>query len=268
MLLAAWSVGAAVTGRIAWQRWKRFRCLLAHAGSAPPEWQTLAERLAAELSLRQPPEVLAGPGLLPPLVVPGLRRARLLLPTDLMERLSGPQRLVLVLHELIHIQRRDHLVRLLETVVRVAYWWLPVLSLVGRQMRACEEACCDEAVLDRQPDARRDYARLLLDVLDFVAPAPPAVEQATAMSSASDLERRLRAILDDSPRAPARWSVGAVAVGLACTIVPCGLHYDWARALIPAARSAEREPPTAPTPSPNGEREPALRKLDGCCCPS
>jgi beta-lactamase regulating signal transducer with metallopeptidase domain len=267
MLLAAWSVGAAVTGRIAWRRWQRFRSLLAHAVPAPPEWQALAERLSEELSLRHPPEVLAVPGPLPPLVLPGCHRPRLLLPMDLMDRLTGPQRTVLVLHELIHIQRRDHLVRLLELAVRMAYWWLPVVSLVGRQMRACEEACCDDAVLARQPQARRDYARLLLDVLDFVAPVPPAVEQVTAMSSATDLERRLRSILDASPRTPPRWTVGAVAVGLACALVPCGLHYDWARVLAPTARSAEREPLTAPTPSPDGDREAAPTKFD-CCCPS
>jgi beta-lactamase regulating signal transducer with metallopeptidase domain len=267
MLLAAWGVGAAVMSRIAWCRWKRFRSLLAHAVPAPPEWQALADRLAAELALRQPPEVLAVPGPLPPMVVPGSHRPRLLLPMDLMDRLTDAQRTVLVLHELIHLQRRDHLVRLLELAVRVAYWWLPGLSVLGRQLRACEEACCDDAVLARQPHARRDYARLLLDVLDFVAPAPRAVEQATAMSSATDLERRLRAILDTSPRTPPRWPVGAVAVGLACALVPCGLHYDWARALAPAGRAAEREPLTAPTPSPNGDREAPPTKLD-CCCPS
>ena len=262
MLLAAWSVGVAATGWTAWRRWQRFRSLLAHAVPASPEWQALATRLSAELSLRRPPELLAVPGLLPPLVVPGRHRPRLLLPMDFMDQLTSTQRTVLVLHELIHLQRRDHLVRLLELVVRVAYWWLPVMSVISRQLRICEESCCDAAVVARQPQARRDYARLLLDVVDFVAPAPPAIEHATAMNSANDLERRMRAILDTSPRTPPRWPIGVFAVGLACALVPCGLHYDWMRA--PAAPSVAREP--APTRSPDGDPKVDPARIG--CCPS
>src|SRR5688500_1972047 len=36
ILLAAWLVGAAATGRAAWCRWARFRHLMAHAVPAPP----------------------------------------------------------------------------------------------------------------------------------------------------------------------------------------------------------------------------------------
>jgi bla regulator protein BlaR1 len=265
ILLAAWSVGAAATGWAAWRRWTRFRHLLAHAVPAPAEWQSLTARLSTELSLRRPPEILVVPGRLPPLVVPGRRRPRLLLPMALMGRLTGAQRTVLLLHELIHLQRRDHLVRLLELAVRVVYWWLPVVSLISRQLRTCEESCCDAAVVAWQPQARRDYARLLLDVVDFVAPPPRALEHATAMNSAHDLERRLRAILGTSPRTPPKWPVGVFAVGLACAIVPCELHYDWVRAPAPAA-SAAREPATGPTPLSNGDRDGDPPKV--FCCPS
>ncbi|HEV3262043.1 MAG TPA: M56 family metallopeptidase, partial [Gemmataceae bacterium] len=174
-------------------------------------------------------------------------------------------RTVLILHELIHIQRRDHLVRMLELAVRVAYWWLPMVSLIGRQMRACEEACCDAAVVARKPQARRDYARLLLDVLDFAAPPTRAVEQATAMNSAHDLERRLRTILGTSPGTPGRWPVAVFAVALACAILPCELRYDWVRGLAPVATSAEREPATSPTGLPKGDREGDPPRMLGCC---
>src|SRR5262249_36589333 len=152
---AGWLFGAAATGLTAWCRWRRFRRLMAHAVPAPPEWHSLAARLSAGLSLL-PPEILAVPGRLPPLVVPGWHRSRMLLPAALMCRLDGPQRTGLLLHELIHLKRRDHLVRMLELAVSVVYWWLPVVSLIGRQMRACEESCCDAAVVAHEPQARRD----------------------------------------------------------------------------------------------------------------
>lgn len=272
ILLAAWMVGVGATGWTAWRRWARFRLLLAHAIPAPPEWQTLAARLSAELSLACPPEVLAVPGRLPPLVVAGRRGPSMLLPLDLIGGLGDLQKEALLLHELVHIQRRDHLVRMLELTVRVAYWWLPFVGPVGRHLRGCEEAYCDAAVLAHLPQARRDYACLLLDVLDFVTPLPrQSVVQVTAMSAAHDLERRLRAILDTTQgtrrRLPAiSFATGALATGLACAIMPCELHYDFVGRPAPASLSAEPEPTSGETclPAVDSERQ----RLATMCCPS
>jgi hypothetical protein len=237
---------------------------LTNTSPVPPEWQALAARLGSELALRCPPEVLAVPGRLPPLIVPGRLRPRLLLPMALLDRLNASQRIALLLHELIHIKRGDHLVRMLELMVGVAYWWLPVVSLIGRQLRGCEEACCDAAVVAHLPQARRAYAELLLDVLDFVNPLPgQAVQQVTAMS-AGDVEQRLRAILDAAPGTRRVWPAGALVMGLACAILPCELHYDFVGR--PVTNSAVREPAAGKMPLPG----------DGCdgeppkifCCPS
>ena len=116
------------------------------------------------------------PGRLPPLVVAGWRRPRILLPRDLIYRLNGSQRKALLMHELVHVQRLDHLVRILESAVRLIYWWFPLVHSIGRRLRDCEETCCDAAVLARLPQSRRNYARLLLDVIDFAE--PPTVSQA------------------------------------------------------------------------------------------
>jgi beta-lactamase regulating signal transducer with metallopeptidase domain len=269
ILLAAWSAGAGTTAWLTWRRWARFRRLMAHARPAPAEWQSLAARLSSKLSMRGPPEILAVPGRLPPLVVPGRFRARLLLPMDLLGQLNEPQRSALLLHELVHIKRGDHLVRLLELTVRVAYWWLPIAGAIGRQLRACEETTCDAAVVAQAPEARRDYARLLLDVIDFAGSARgQVVPQATAMSAADNLETRLRAILAPTRgTARARLS-GVFAVGLASAILPCALHYDLGGGSMPAATSAGHEPAAGATLSPAGGREGEPFKVSGCCSPS
>jgi beta-lactamase regulating signal transducer with metallopeptidase domain len=266
LLLVVWSAGAGATGWTAWRRWTRFRRLLAHASPAPPEWQALAARLASELAIRRPPEILAVPGRLPPLVVPGRCRPRILLPMALMGRLNASQRVALLLHELVHIKRGDHWVRMLELTVGVAYWWLPIVGSIGRQLRACEETCCDASVVAHLPQARREYARLLLDVIDFANPLPRQAVQATAMSAANDLEQRLRTILDATQGTQHRWPAGAFALGLACAILPCELHYGFVGRRAPTATSAEREPAAGTTrlPSSDPEGEPSAV----FCCPS
>jgi beta-lactamase regulating signal transducer with metallopeptidase domain len=214
------------------------------------------------LSIRVPPEVLAVPGRLPPLVVPGWRRARLLLPADLLDQLDEPQRTVLLLHELAHIKRRDHLVRLLEVAVTVLYWWLPGVGAIGRRLRACEEACCDAAVVARLPDARRDYARLLLDVIDFLDSPHCVAPHATAMSAADDLEARLRGILDPARTARGTPLAGVLAVGLACAVLPCELRYEFTPRPAPVTPAVDGDPETcAPPPVKDAD----VHKWVGCC---
>ena len=254
VLLGAWSVGAGVTAWVAWRRWARFRRLVAHASPVSPEWQSLATHLATELSIRCPPEVLAAPGRLPPLVVPGRARPLLLLPMALMGQLSASQRSALLLHELVHLKRGDHLVRMLELAVGVVYWWLPIVGLIGRQLRTCEETCCDAAVVAHLPESRRDYAQLLLDVLDFVSPLPgQAVQQATAMGAAKDLEQRLLAILNAPQKSRRTWPAVVFAVGLACVLLPCELHYEFVGWPVPAATSAGQEPGDGATGLPSDD---------------
>jgi beta-lactamase regulating signal transducer with metallopeptidase domain len=266
LLLAIWSAGASATGWTAWRRWTGFRRLVADARLAPEEWQLLAAQMAAELSLRRVPEVLVVPGRLPPLVVPVVRRPRILLPAGLLDRLSFSQREALLLHELVHLQRRDHVVRLLELFVGIAYWWLPIVGSIGRRLRACEETCCDAAVVALMPQARRDYARLLLDVVDFADPLPrPAAAHATAMSAAQELEQRLRGILNDRPAARRSWPATAAVLVVACIVLPSGLqHQLTAQPPLPAAPVQTADPAT-PTMSPD---QPVIESISAMCCPS
>jgi len=262
-LLATWIVGAAATAWTAWRRWTRFERLISQAHPAPRSWQTLATRLCSELSIRRPPAILMVPGRLPPMVVPGRGRARLLLPMALLGELHGSRKESLLLHELVHIKRGDHLVRMLELMVSIIFWWLPLIGLIGRQLRACEETCCDASVVARLPQARRQYAGLLLDVIDFSSPVRRQIApQATAMSAVSNLEQRLRTILDTTQRRRHSWSVGVVTLVMALAVLPCGLRYDFAKQQAPAVSFDTCEPASAPDQQPNSTSFKAM------CCPS
>jgi beta-lactamase regulating signal transducer with metallopeptidase domain len=273
VLLALWSTGAAATGLIACCRWRRIQRLMQHARPASAEWQALATDLAHRLSLRRAPELIVVPGRLPPLVAPGLGGPRVLFPAGWIDRLTAAQREALLLHELTHIARRDHLVRLLELMVSVTYWWLLPLRWIGRSLRACEEACCDASVVAHMPGARREYAGLLLDVLDFASPvwAGPHSQQpcthATAMSAATDLEHRLRAILHRPTTARRTWPAATLAAAISFAILPCQLRHEVPR-LLAAPTSANH----VRTADPTGLGEVAEGcepvRLAALCCPS
>jgi beta-lactamase regulating signal transducer with metallopeptidase domain len=265
-LLTVWVLGAAITLMAAGRRWIQFRRLLTHARPAPRGWQSLSDRMCSDLSIRRRPAVRVMPGRLPPLVVPGWRRPLLLIPQDLMRQLNRPQRQALVLHELVHIKRRDHLVRLLESAVHVAFWWLPMIGPIGRRLRVCEEACCDAAVSARLPRARHDYARLLLDVVDFANPLPrQAIPHATAMSVAEGLEQRLRSILHPRRAARRGWASSALVLGAAVAILPFGLHYNFAAPPQVRSLSDVGAPPSDKALDAYGC--PTFVKMSPLCCP-
>ena len=128
-------------------------------------------------------------------LVAGLR-PRLIIPRDLWKTLDEPQRSTLVVHELAHLKRGDHLVRFLELVVTALYWWHPLLWWIRQSLRDAEEQCCDAWVVWAFPEAAKSYAETLLDTLDFVhrsSQAEPLL--ASGLGKVPHLRRRLTMIM-------------------------------------------------------------------------
>ena len=207
--------------------------ILLHLDAAPPapaSLQETAEQIARKLGLRGCPEV----GLVPMVISPALvaigRRPRLLIPLELWGRLDEEQRAVLLAHELAHLRRRDHWVRLLELAAITVYWWFPVAWWIRRSLHDAEEECCDAWVVWALPGLERAYARTLLDAVDFLAEARPVLPPAASgLGTITVLKRRLsRIMLGTAPRTITR--AGTVAVlGLAGLIFPLAIRHSAAR---------------------------------------
>jgi len=261
-LIGVWLTGGLVSAWRAGRRWVEFRRLLGDAAPAPIQLQTMMSRAANDLNLRCEPNFLVTTARIPPFVAAGWPTANLVAPGALFIELTREQCTALLLHELTHIKRGDHLIRILETLVRTIFWWLPGLGWIGRQIRTCEEACCDAAVVSRRPKARRDYARLLLDVVDFSAPLQ--ARTITAMNAAGVLEQRLRTILAQSPGLHTRRRRMACALAtLALVATPLALRCDWSHVFRPPHAAATEAPAAVPWAADRCET-PALKFA---CCP-
>jgi TonB family protein len=112
-----------------------------------------------------------------------------------------------LLHELAHIARHDCWTLAMAELAVALYWFHPLAWWAASRMRRERERACDDRVLAAGITAS-GYATDLLEVargrLDAALPAP-------AMARASNLEARLRAILDPTVR---RRDMGAKAVGV------------------------------------------------------
>ena len=101
--------------------------LLAKAPLACDEVQHLAGSVATRLGIAKPPRVCFVAGVVCPALWAFGRRPRVIIPVSLWDRLDESKRRTLLAHELAHLRRGDHWVRLLEFIAGVIYWWHPAV---------------------------------------------------------------------------------------------------------------------------------------------
>ena len=282
-----------VAGLAAW-RFVRFRRMLAWAEPAPAATSARAAQLAAELGLRRVPPVLVVPARIPPMLWPEPGGPRLLLPRDLLPELRAPELDALLAHELAHVHRRDHWVRLVELAATVLFWWYPLTWWARRALRRAEERCCDEWVLRVLPRSAEAYANGLLKSLTFVSSTPASVPAlASGASPLYELELRLKEILMSRPAprlAPLLRLALLAAAATSLAVFPTHAREDEPRAAtaaapaeaprpatkarVPApalvaapARAAAPTPATAPTRTPAPSRVPAPARVAQATAP-
>jgi beta-lactamase regulating signal transducer with metallopeptidase domain len=221
VIAAAWVAGSVCCVIVAVLRVRRFkRCLdLAEPASAPIDHQIAA--LASRLGLRRAPNVLFVQSAVCPSLWAFSIPARIVIPRHLWDRLDSAQQDAMLVHELAHLCRRDHWVRLLEVAATIVYWWHPFVWFARRQLHEAEEQCCDAWVIGLLPAARGRYAAALLETVDFLSSphsATPAL--ASGLGEFSRLKRRIVMIQNGRVRKALSWSGAVVVFGLASLVLP------------------------------------------------
>lgn len=174
-IFGLWLCGFATVAVVRVRRYSRIRAAV-HASRS------------LELSL--PVAVRATPAMLEPGVF-GLWRPILLLPEDIMQRLTPAQFEGVVAHELCHIRRRDNLTASIHMVVEALFWFHPLVWWIGARLVEERERACDEAALSLGSEPF-DYAEGILSVCKSYLESP---SRSFAGVTGSDLKKRIHAIL-------------------------------------------------------------------------
>lgn len=242
LAIIAWAFGSAIVLTMSLLRIRRFdRLVRRSSASAPGTIRSLAADVASQIGLRRAPDILVTHAAISPMTWWTGGRVRVVLPVELCTRLGEEELRWVLGHELGHVKRRDHLVRWLEWVACVAFWWNPVVWLARARLRHDEEASCDALVVDRLGGRPQAYARTLLAVVEFLAqPAmrPPAV--ATGLDAGGRLERRFARILTGEQRRAVSRRAVVGSLGSALVLMTLGIG----SAGVPAGSQA---PPSALT---------------------
>lgn len=156
-----WLGGTAVCAWLAAIRMLRFERAVRQMLPASESLQRLARETGDKLGVRRVPEVRCAEGVEVPLLW-CVVRPTIVLPTRLTHELDQWQINLILAHELAHMRRYDHRVRVLELLAAILYWWNPVVWLVRRQIHQAEELCCDAWVGWTFPEERKHYAEVVL----------------------------------------------------------------------------------------------------------
>ncbi len=165
---SVWLAGTLATIVISVRRIHRFQLVLREATPGSDRIQSWVDELSAQLGLERAPQVWWIAGKLSPMLWAVGACPRLIIPIELWKGLDERQQGTLLVHELAHLRRGDHRVRIFELAVTALYWWNPVLWWARQALRDVEEQCCDAWVVWAFPEAAKSYAETLLETLDFL----------------------------------------------------------------------------------------------------
>jgi beta-lactamase regulating signal transducer with metallopeptidase domain len=221
VIVATWVSGSILWWSVCLCRVRAFRNVLRRVRPAPPELQDRVAKLALRLGLKRPPEVGFVTAPVSPLLWGLTRRPRLVLPASLWDRLGEEQRETLLVHELAHLRRRDHWVRVLELAVLGLYWWHPLVWWARRQLQETEEQCCDAWVVWALPGKAEAYATALVETVAFLSRSRAALPvAASGVGKIRFLKRRLTMILRNQTPRGLTWGGLVVVLFLAVCLLP------------------------------------------------
>ncbi len=193
-----WLAGSLVCALLAGIRIGQFHHNLKETCLAGETLRRIGRAVAHELGLKLCPELRITNSRLGPMVWPIGRPPIVVLPSGLIEELEEDQLRTIVAHEYAHVARRDCLVRWLEVLCTVLYWWHPCLWLARREIRQAEELCCDALVMRAYSGHTHQFGEALLKVDEFLSNAAyrsPIL--ASEMRGAGQMKTRIEMIVNE-----------------------------------------------------------------------
>ncbi len=156
----------------------------------------------------------------PPLVFAAWRSLIFLIPARLLKGLDREQLHAVLVHELAHIRRRDHLTRWFEIFVRGIFWWHPLAWWASRQLRQAEEECCDAWVVWALPNSRRSYGEALLWTIEFLAERRLFSVVAGTALGGSHVKRRIEMIMNQQLNRRMSWGALIALIVVSASMLP------------------------------------------------
>jgi beta-lactamase regulating signal transducer with metallopeptidase domain len=176
----------------------------------------------------------------------GLFRPAILIPQSLADNFSDEQLRAVLLHELIHLRRRDVWLNFLQALLQIFYWWHPLVWLANARIRRVREEAVDDDVMLALRDESESYAPTLLEVAKLALNRPLAsLGLVGILESRHALRQRIERLVDFRPPRRAGLTLVSLVGILAFTAV--AVPMGQAPVSVSAATDAQTLPQSAVT---------------------
>jgi beta-lactamase regulating signal transducer with metallopeptidase domain len=191
----------------------------------------------------------------------GSFRPRLLLPLDLLQRLSDDELRFVFLHELAHLKRHDIAIDWCLAILQILHWFNPVIAFAFARARAERELARDAMVLAAaSPDEQTGYGQTIVKLVESFAglgPRPGTIGILESNSGKAQLKRRIVMIADFKKPMPGAMILAAlIAAVLAAALLTDRKVSAAPEATVPDKAKSEQSDPNRvpPAPAPRAEQ--------------
>ncbi len=211
-LMAAWLAGVVLFFFRLARGWLNMRQVVSNAEPArTPAVHEAGERASRTVGLRRLPRILVTKEHVSPFVF-GVLRPMVVLPAELVERVSAEELFAVLAHEFAHIRRREPVLGWLLAICEALYFFHPAFHLAKRRLIFERECACDDYALALGEARRGVYARALIAAAGVCRTVSrQAAPVAVVAESFHDLKRRLL-LLDSDAKRPTRLSLRTLLV--------------------------------------------------------
>ncbi len=155
-------------------------------------WVKLFGEFKTKAGIKSALEFLESEGAVPPFLT-GILKPAIVVPASMLTQLSLSEIESIIMHELYHLKRLDHLVNPIQRLMELLFFFNPAVWILSGMISNEREKRCDDMVLRGNSDPL-DYARALLH-LSIQQSGPGSLVPAATGSGKGELKNRIERIL-------------------------------------------------------------------------
>ncbi len=158
MMLWIWGIGMALFVLFRFCTWGLFNYKL----MTQRQLYVLDEQLVKQLKWRQKlPKIYQTSQAHSPFVT-GLIKPKIYLPSNFDQLFTTTEKIMILIHELTHVKRKDLFIQLLAEGIRSIYWFNPLVYLLWNEFTQDQEMACDRTTLLKlDKGIKKQYAQAL-----------------------------------------------------------------------------------------------------------
>ena len=222
ILIMVWAAGMGITFSYTAFLWTKLEHRLKKKGVFVSESiRILIGKCKKELGIKADIQTIIFGEIASPALTASIR-PKLLLPYGIEEQMDAKQIEFILMHELTHYKRGDHIISLLLVALRCVYWFNPVVWLAFVMIRTDMEAACDAKVASRLDQI--EQKRYITTIIDLGGASRAQYMLGMGLRGRRSMEKRIQGIyLRKKTKASARFAalILSLVMGMLCFTTAC-----------------------------------------------